>query len=125
MRNLKKALWYGFVVWLIPFCVAFALFPVKKTNPPLFDSIMPVVLTVCVMWFLNLYFQSATGNTLREAVLLGGLWMLMSLALDFPMFSHGPMKMSLAVYVSDIGVTYLLIPVAAIGVGFLLQGRKV
>ncbi|MBI1750369.1 MAG: hypothetical protein HY234_16200 [Acidobacteria bacterium] len=123
MRDTKKAVWYGFLLWLIPFCVAVALFRVRTDNRPLFDSIMPVVLTVCVMWLLNLYFQAATGNVVREALLLGGLWLLMSLALDYPMFSYGPMKMSLAEYASDIGVAYLLIPAATIGAGFLLRRR--
>ena len=124
MRNFKKALWYGFLLWLIPFCVAVALYAVRRDNRPLFDSIMPVVLTVCVMWLLNLYFRAAAGDSLREGVLLGGLWLQISLALDFPMFSYGPMKMTLAEYVSDIGTTYLLIPAATIGAGFLLRGRK-
>ena len=125
MRNIKKALLYGFVLWLIPFVVAVALFRVRNTNRPLFDSIMPVVLTVCVMWLLHLYFRAATGDSLREGVRLGLLWLLMSLALDYPMFSYGPMKMSLAAYLSDIGVTYLLIPAATIGVGLLLREKKV
>ena len=124
MRNIKKALLYGFALWLIPFVVAMALFQVRNSNRPLFDSVMPVVLTVCVMWLLNLYFRAAAAVTVRESVLLGGLWFLMSLGLDCPMFSYGPMKMSLAAYMSDIGFTYLLIPAATIGVGFILRGRK-
>jgi len=47
----------------------------------------------------------------------GCLWMGMNWLLDAAMFSHGPMKMTLAHYVTEIGPAYLIIPVITTGLG--------
>jgi hypothetical protein len=44
MTSLRKALFYGVLVWLIPFAVAFLIFPLRQSARPLFESIMPVAL---------------------------------------------------------------------------------
>ena len=44
-----------------------------------------------------------------------------SLGLDLLMFMWGPMKMSLADYMMDIGLVYLTTPTITIGLGYLLQ----
>jgi uncharacterized membrane protein YpjA len=49
----------------------------------------------------------------REAVTVGLLWLAVNLALDYPMFSHGPMQMTMGAYYSEIGVAYLGIPTFA------------
>lgn len=36
------------LVWLIPFSVAFVIFPLRVSMMPLFESIMPLVLTIVV-----------------------------------------------------------------------------
>jgi hypothetical protein len=48
----------------------------------------------------------------------------MSILFDLPLFSHGPMKMPLTSYLSDIGVAYLMYPAIAIPVGWLLEARS-
>ena len=121
MKSLSKALLFGFLVWLIPFVVSVAIFPLKKANPPLFESVMPVTLTVCAAVFAGLYYRSVERRFLREGVLLGVLWLLMNLALDFPLFHWGPMAMPVTRYVSDIGLTYLIFPAFTIGAGAMLE----
>jgi hypothetical protein len=76
---------------------------------------------------LILYFKKLNGNFLSEGIRLGILWLVISLAIDLFMFlpTNSPMNMSLADYTADIGVTYLAIPTITIGVGFLLEKKKV
>ena len=56
--NMKKYLkigLLGFSVWLIPFAVSFLIFTLKTSLPALFESIMPVVITICVVFFNSLF----------------------------------------------------------------------
>lgn len=115
---------YGFLVWVIPFLLALFLFSVRESNRPLFDSFMSVVLAASVIFFAIKYFQTTEENFLKEGIYLGVTWFVISLALDFPMFSAGPMKMSLYEYISDIGITYIMIPIIAVGIGFILESRN-
>jgi len=123
IRSWRRALGYGFLLWLVPFVVAFSLYSVRQSNRPLFESIMPVVLAACTLVALRLYLRRGAAPAFGESLLLGALWMAISLLFDWPMFSAGPMKMTLAGYMSDIGAAYLLFPVLTVGAGFLLRGR--
>ncbi len=125
MKSIKKALLYGFLVWLIPFIVAILLSSVRKHNRPLFESIMPVVITISAVPFLILYFSKLQAHFLKEAVLLGIIWLAISLILDLLLFMEGPMKMPFADYMMDIGLTYLMIPTISIGFGCLLEKRRI
>ena len=121
MKSLKIALLYGFLLWLIPFVVAILIFPIRTSSRALFESIMPVVLTACVVLFLNLYFGKLESDFLKEGVLLGVIWFAISLVLDLLMFMWGPMKMTFADYMMDIGLTYLIFPIVTIGSGYLVE----
>ncbi len=43
MKSVKKALLFGFLLWVIPFVIAFLIFPIRNSDRPLFESIMPIV----------------------------------------------------------------------------------
>ena len=43
--------------------------------------------------------------------------------MDLFAFSWGPMKMSLANYIKDIGVTYLIILIIPSGIGYMLEKK--
>jgi hypothetical protein len=124
MKSFKLALIDAFLIWLVPFVVAIALFQVRNTQRPLFESIMPVVLAVCATVLADHYFRRLEGHFVREGLLLGLLWLLVSIVLDLLMFMWGPMQMSFAAYLMDIGVTYLIYPVITVGVGYLLEQRQ-
>jgi hypothetical protein len=125
MRSYKLALLYGFLVWLIPFIVAFLIHPIRSSNRALFESIMPVVVTICVVCFSLFYFMKVKTDFLKEGILLGVVWSIISLVIDLAMFMpESPMKMSFIDYMMDIGLTYLIIPVICIGFGYLLQTQK-
>lgn len=127
MKSLKLAIIYGFLVWLVPFIVSVVIFPsIHESNRPLFESIMPVAGTIAALFFLILYFKKLSGNYLQEGIRLGILWLAISVVVDLFMFlpSNSPMNMSLAEYTSDIGVTYLTIPVITFGFGYMLERAK-
>ena len=124
MVSVRKALIYGVLVWLIPFAVAFAIFPLRESNRPLFESIMPVAVAGAVAGCAVRYFRLVTTAFVREGLRLGLVWLLVSVALDAPlMLFGGPMQMSTGQYVADIGATYVLMPVVTLAIGVALAHR--
>ena len=123
MKSITRVLVYGFFIWLIPFIVAIVIFPIHETERPLFESIMPVTVTLCVVIFSILYLKRVATGFPKEGILLGIIWFVMSIAIDLMMFSSGPMKMGIAEYFKDIGLTYLIIPSVTTGFGLLVHNR--
>ena len=108
----------------MPFVVAMLIFPLRASERPLFESIMPVALTVSVVLLACLYFKGFEGKHLKEGTMLGLLWLALSIAIDLVMFMQGPMSMPFIDYMKDIGLTYLVIPAITIGFGYALENRK-
>ena len=123
MKSIKKTLLYGFLIWLIPFVVAFLIFPIRESNRALFESIMPVVITISVAFFAYQYFKKLDNNFVKEGVMLGLIWLAISFVIDLVMFMQGPLKMTFTVYIVDIGLTYLIIPAITIGFGYLSKSK--
>jgi ABC-type tungstate transport system substrate-binding protein len=121
MTSIRKAIIFGFLVWAIPFAVAFMIFGIRESNRPLFESMMPVVLTGCAVLFSVLYFKKADKTSTTEGLKLGLIWLVISLIIDLGMFMQGPMKMPLVDYIADIGFTYLIIPIITVGSACLRQ----
>ncbi len=112
-----KAVIYGVLVWLIPFVTALLISPLRESARPLFESIMPVVVTVATVAFAVLYFRRVSSCHVREGVLLGALWYAINVVIDLPLMLTGPIGMSFGEYMADIGLTYLIIPAVTIGFG--------
>jgi hypothetical protein len=108
----KRAAFFGFLSWFIPFAVSFILFPLKKSNAPLFGTLMGLVVLVTGGALLARYFRNRPVPV-REAVLIGTLWFFMNLVFDYPMFAYGPMQMTVPRYYSEIGLVYLTFPAFA------------
>ena len=94
MKSIKKTLLYGFLIWLIPFVVAFLIFPIRESNRALFESIMPVVITISVAFFAYQYFKKLDNNFVKEGVMLGLIWLAISFVIDLVMFMQGPDRKS-------------------------------
>lgn len=118
MHSPKKAVLYGFLIWLLTLAVSMIIFPIKKSRPELFDSIMPVALTLLGTGFVISYFRNCATRPMREGVLLGAIWLGVNIVMDLPLFSYGPMKMPLVDYFADVGLTYLILPAITVGAGF-------
>ena len=118
MRSWAKAVGFGFMVWLVPFVVAVLIFPLHEPSRALFESIMAVTVTATAVLFGLLYMKQVAAAFVGESLRLGILWLIIAIVIDAPlMLLGGPMKMSLAQYMADIGVTYLCIPVVTWGIG--------
>jgi len=123
MKKYLKVVLFGFFTWLIPFVVSFFIFPLRTSQRPLFESIMAVVVTICAVLFAVRYFRKVKASFLQEGVLIGVVWFLVNIVLDLLLFMEGPMKMSFADYMADIGLTYLIIPAVTFGLGYSLQKK--
>ena len=112
-RNAFRAVWIGLLSWFIPFLAGFILFPVKKTNAPLFSTLMYLIVLATAGLLLIWYFRKR-AVCVREAFLVGALWLAINLIFDYPMFAYGPMKMTALGYYSEIGLVYLTFPIFAL-----------
>ena len=121
MRRFLRIALLGFLVWLIPFVVSVLIFELTSSNRALFESIMPVVLTACAVGFSIIYYRKTEAGLLKDALAIGVIWLAISLVLDLFMFMNGPMKMSFSAYMADIGLTYLIIPMITVGMGYSLE----
>jgi hypothetical protein len=111
----KSVLMTGFLVWLIPFGISCAIFPLKTSARPLFESIMPVVVTATTVVFLLVLDRRRRLVSVRNGVAVGLIWLVLNWGLDLALFSWGPMPMSVPDYMADIGLVYLIIPIVAVG----------
>ncbi len=114
MKNTTLIIVCGFSVWLIPFCVAFVLFPLKETA--LFDSLLAVALAFSACLATLAYFRRVERAAPRHAAAVGAMWMLLCIVIDVPMFV-ALFGWTLEAYIADVGVTYLMIPVVTTALG--------
>ncbi len=96
MKNWKWMIVSGVGVWLAPFAIAVTLSGVRAGDRLLFESIMPVVLSVTAVVFAAVR-PAAVASPIR-GLALGLSWLAISIGLDLLMFMSGPMKMSLIDY---------------------------
>jgi uncharacterized membrane protein len=123
MQLAKRALLYGFLLWLIPFLASVVIFPLKKTDPAFFQSSLGVLSITLAVILTVFYFRKTQGN-LREGIFLGLIFAVISWFFDFLFFIWGPIKMPLASYIKEIGIGYLLYLVIATAFGYLLGRSK-
>ena len=125
MKSFGVLILYCSILWLVPFVVAIGIFPLHISNRPLFETIMPVVLTIAVVLVSILYFRKVDREYLRAGIRLGVAAFVVSFLIDLSLFSWGPMKMPFGEYVGDIGLTYLIYPTVTVGIGYLLMRKAV
>lgn len=116
MTSWGRAIGLGVMVWLVPFVVAFLVFPLRQSLRPLFESIMAVAVTASAVLLGLAYLRRVERVVMREGLLLGLLWFAICVLIDAPlMLLGGPMQMSFGAYMADIGVTYVSIPLVTSG----------
>jgi hypothetical protein len=112
-RAVVRAILFGLLSWFIPFVAGFVLFPLKKSNAPLFSTLMYLAVLMTAGLLLAWYFRKRTVS-IREAALVGAVWLVNNLVCDYPMFAYGPMKLTPLGYYSEVGLVYLTYPVFAV-----------
>jgi len=124
MNKYLKLVFFGFLVWLVPFVVSFFIYPLKTARSPLFESIMPIVISLIVVIMAYLYLKNIKANLIREGVFIGVSWFIISIAIDLVLFlPPSPMQMSFVNYMEDIGITYLMIPIITIGLAYMADKK--
>ena len=124
MNKYLKIIIFGFLVWLVPFAVSFLVFPLKTSIRPLFESIMPLILSIVVITLTYYYMKNLNVNFVKEGIVIGIAWYIINIAIDLVMFlPESPMHMNFVDYMMDIGLTYVMIPVITIGMGYLLSSK--
>jgi hypothetical protein len=128
MRAWKSALGLGVLMWLIPFIVAFLVYPLHDSARPLFESVMAVAVTGTAVALGARYVGRGAGR--GEGLALGLGWLVLCVLIDAPlMLLGGPMQMTLGQYLADIGLTYVTIPIVTSGLATVYtlgkSGRKV
>lgn len=119
MKKVKIVL-SGFLLWLIPFLFSFLIYPLKTSGSPLFESLMPLILVLFVCIFSYLYLKDIESGILKEGIIIGVIWFLISIIIDLSIFlPSSPMQMSFNNYLSDIGITYLIFPIITISMAKL------
>jgi hypothetical protein len=121
-RAVTRAILLGLLSWFVPFIAGFVLFPLKKSNSPLFGTLMYLVVLVTAGALLFWYFRQRAVSA-REAALVGAAWLGINLVCDYPMFAFGPMKMTAPAYYSEIGLVYLTFPIFAVMAARLVSHR--
>jgi hypothetical protein len=125
MNRIMKIVGYGVLIWLIPFLVSVLIFPIKTYANPLFESIMPLVITITVIMFGVAYFKGISENFFKEGIFIGAAWFFLSIVIDLLLFMPpSPMQMGFVNYMMDIGITYFIIPAITIGIGYIIQNKS-
>jgi uncharacterized membrane protein YpjA len=115
-----RAVLIGLLSWLLPFGLSLCLYPLKKSNGPLFTTIMYLIELATAGLLFAWYFRKRMVRS-GEALLVGALWLAMNLVFDYPMFAYGPMKMTVLSYYSEIGLVYLTFPMFAVLAAWLAR----
>ncbi|MCM1987879.1 hypothetical protein [Methanococcoides seepicolus] len=126
MNKYLKMVFFGLIVWLIPFIVSFAFvdrngnFLIAET---FFKSIMIVTGGIVGVLLAIQYFEGVETDYVREGVLLGTVWLVINLAIDLSMVYGGFFPMTVTQYFTDIGMRYLIMPIYTIGMGYVLMQK--
>lgn len=123
MGNRVRLAAYGLLIWLIPFVVAMALYTVRESWRSLFESAMAVVLASAVTAFAYDHLRRLSAAGAGTGLAVGLVWMAISIAIDLPLMLPAPIAMPVGEYFADIGLTYVMIPVIAAGIGAALARR--
>ena len=120
MKAIGKLILYGVLLWITVFISSIIIFPLKENDPPFFETLIAVFLCLFTVIAAVLYFKDK-APTVKSAFTAGITWMAINIIIDLPLFSAGPMKKTLADYFTDIGLTYLIIPIITTGIAFALK----
>ncbi|UCF18809.1 MAG: hypothetical protein JSU87_12840 [Gemmatimonadota bacterium] len=124
MASCKRAMLFGVVTWLIPFVVAIIVFPFRESWRALFESVMAVTVAGVAMTMALAYFKHVESRWLREGLLVGLLWFAICSIIDLPLMLTEPIGMTLTEYAADVALTYAIIPITTLGIGYALRSRE-
>jgi hypothetical protein len=122
MNKTAKIINYGLLVWLIPSLITVISGPFLAAIN-IFEIISAVAIAVTVMVFSYLYLKGITENFIKESVLVGISWLIISIVLDIILILLGISQLTLINYTMYVAPLYIIIPAITIGLGLYMNQR--
>lgn len=118
-KNLKIA-GYGFLIWIITSLITASL-GFFSSALIIYEIISAAAIAITVIIISYLYFKNIYTNFVKEGVIIGVVWLIISIILDMLMIIVGITQLSLITYTMYVAPIYLIIPVITIGRGYLAK----
>jgi len=117
--DLTAVVVFGALLWAVPFAVSFAVEPLRDDHRGFFESVMAVTVAAACTALIVRYLVGHPGTSPARCAAIGLAWAAMSIVFDLPLMLSEPVNMSLGEYMADIGLTYAMYPLIALGAGVL------
>lgn len=115
LKNDLKIITFGFMVWLIPTIVTYITS--LTSGLYLFEIISALSIAITVIIFAYLYFIDLDSHFIRDGIILGMIWIIISIVLDIVLVLLGITKLTLSQYLFYVAPIYIIIPAVTIGFG--------
>ena len=120
MNKNLKIVNYGLLVWLIPSLVSVtSAFFSGAMN--VFEIVSATAIAVTVIVFSYLYLNSLNASFVKEGVLIGISWLILSIVLDLILITAGISQLNLTNYAMYVAPMYIIIPAVTIGLGLYMN----
>ena len=123
MIRILKLIGYGFLVWLIPTLITSALI-VFPSIAYLFDIVSALAIIISAALFSYLYFKDVHMNFIKEGIIIGITWLILSIVFDLIMIIVGVSTISLTNYAFLVAPLYVIIPVITVSYALHLDHNK-
>ncbi len=122
MNKNAKIINYGLLVWLIPSLITVILGPfIAAMN--IFEIVSAAAIAVIVIIFSYLYFKGITEDFIKEGILIGIIWLVISIVLDIILVLLGISQLTLTNYAMYVAPLYIIIPAITIGLGLYMNQK--
>ena len=115
LKNDLKIITFGFMVWLIPTVVTYITS--FTSGLYLFEIISALSIAITVIIFAYIYFKDLDSHFIRDGIILGMIWIIISIVLDIILVLLGITKLTLSQYLFYVAPIYIIIPAVTIGFG--------
>ena len=122
MNKNAKIINYGLLVWLIPSLITVILGSFLAAMN-IFEIVSAAAIAVIVIIFSYLYFKGITENFIKESILIGISWLIISIVLDIILIFLGISQLTLIDYAMYVAPLYIIIPAITIGLGLYMNQR--
>ncbi len=123
MFRTLKLIGYGFLVWLIPTLITSALI-IFPNIAYLFDIVSALAIIISAALFSYLYFRDINMNFIKEGIIIGVTWLILSIVFDLILMIVGISTISLTDYAMLVAPLYVIIPVITVSYGLHLDHNK-
>ena len=124
MNKNLKIVYYGIFVWVIPSLITVTL-TFFSGDMNIFEIVSAVSIAVTAIAFSYIYLNSIKSNFIKEGVLIGLAWLIISIVLDLFLIVVGFTQLSLINYAMYVAPLYIIIPAITIGLGLYLNQNEI